>query len=247
MRKLLAIAVFLSALIASAQTSAAPATLPELLSQFRAEPDRASKELLLNQITTKFPEAGPELLVLAEGPDDGDTNWLAIRGIGYLKFSGAVPFLENSLYSKTVFVRSNAARSLGEIGDASAIDPLMTALTKEQDGGVIEQTALALQMLHAKRAIPVLKTKCDNPSPLTRIWILGAIEFLGGRAELPFIAASLQDPDIGVRSYAAESMQRLSRQNFGFPSGTGVQAFDEESGINSAQRWWSDHKHEWDK
>jgi HEAT repeat protein len=247
MRKLLAIAVFLSALIASAQTSAAPATLPRLLSQFRAEPDRASKELILNQITTKFPEAGPELLVLAEGPDEGDTNWLAIRGIGYLKFSGAIPFLEKSLNSKTVFVRSNAARSLGEIGDASAIGPLMTALPKEQDGGVIEQTALALQMLHAKRAIPILKTKIENPSPQTRIWTLGAVEFLGGRAELPFIASSLQDPDIGVRAYAAESMQRLSGQNFGFPSGTGVHVFDEESGINNAQRWWSNHKREWEK
>lgn len=247
MRRLLGIGVFLSALIASAQPSVAPATLPGLLSQFRADTDRASKELILNQITTRFPEAGPELLVLAEGPENGDTNWLAIRGIGYLKFSGAIPFLEESLNSKAVLVRANAARSLGEIGDASAIDPLMTALSKEQDSGVIEQTAMALQMLHSKKAVPILKTKIENPSPQTRIWILGAVEFLGGRAELPFIAASLQDPDIGVRAYAAESMQRLSRQNFGFPSGTGVHVFDEESGINNAQRWWSDHKHEWDK
>jgi len=186
-------------------------------------------------------------LVLAEGPENGDTNWLSIRGIGYLKFSGAIPFLEDSLNSKSVFVRANAARSLGEIGDASAIDFLMTVLSKEQNGGVIEQTAMALQMLRAKNAIPILKTKIGNPSPQTRIWILGAVEFLGGRAELRFIAASLQDPDMGVRAYAAESMQRLSGQNFGFPTGTGVHVFDEESSINNAPRWWSNHKHEPEK
>src|ERR1700747_2475574 len=119
----LVVGVFFYALIASAQTSIAPATLSGLLSQFRTETDRASKERILNQITSRFPGAGPDLLAFAEGPENGDTNWLAIRGVGHLKFSAAVPFLEKSLNSKSVLVRANAARSLGEIGDTSAIDP----------------------------------------------------------------------------------------------------------------------------
>jgi hypothetical protein len=243
----LVVGVFLSALIASAQTSVAPARLPELLSQFRTETDRVSKEKILNQITSRFPGAGPDLLALAEGPENGDTNWLAIRGVGHLKFSAAVPFLEKALNSKSVFVRANAARSLGEIDDASAIDPLIIALSNEEDSGVVEQTAGAFQMLHAKKAIPVLKTKIGNPSSQTRIWILGAVEFLGGRTELPFIAASLQDHDMGVRSYAAMSMQRLSGQDFGFPTGEGVHVNDDESGIRNAERWWSNHKQEWEQ
>jgi HEAT repeat protein len=247
MKRLLGIAIFFSALTAPAQNAGIRATLPTLLSQFRAETDRASKERILIQITTNFPKAGPDLLALADGPEVGDTNWMAIRGIGYLKFSGAIPFLKKSLNSKSVFVRSNAARSLGEIDDASAIDPLITSLMKEQDGGVIEQTALALQMLHAKKALPILKTKIGHPSPQTRIWILGAVEYLGGRAELPFIAVSLQDPAVSVREDAAESMQRLSGEDFGFPTGTGVRVFDYESGIRNAQNWWSIHRHEWDR
>ena len=237
--------VFLSALIASAQNAVDLGPLPALLSQFRTETDRASKERTLILITTKFPEAGPDLLALAEGPENGDTKWMAIRGIGYLKFSGAVPFLKSSLTSKSVFVRSNSARSLGEIGDASAIDPLIAALSKEEDSGVIEQTALALQWLHAHKAIPTLKTKIGNPSRQTRMWILGAVEHLGGRAEVPFIAASLQDPDLEVRNFAGRSIQRLTGEDFGFPRcGNGLCPMDEWPIVN-AQHWWLNHKQEW--
>jgi HEAT repeat protein len=216
-----------------------------LLSQFKTETDRASKERILLQITTKFPEAGSDLLVIAEEPENGDTKWMAIRGIGYLKFAGAVPFLKSSLTSKSVFVRSNSSRSLGEIGDASAIDPLIVALSKEEDSGVIEQTALALQMLHAHKAIPALKTKIGNPSPQTRMWILGAVEFLGGRAELPFIAASLQDPEFVVRDIAGRSVQRLSGQDFGFPVCESGPCPMSSSAIGNAQSWWLNHKQEW--
>lgn len=223
-----------------------PSNLPSLIARLRTETSRSAKEKILNQITTGFPNAGPDLLALAEQPESGDTNWMAIRGIGYLKFAGAVPFLESSLRSKAVYVRSNAARSLGEIGEPSAIDPLISALSTEENSGVIEQTALALQMLHAKKAIPVLESKIRNPSPQTRIWILGAVETLGGRAELPFIASSLQDGDPGVRYDAALSVQRLSGQDFGFPPCTekpGPCPMD-DTPIQNAQLWWSEHKHE---
>ena len=169
------------------------------------------------EITSRFPEAGPDLLALAEAPQDGDTNWMAIRGIGYLKFAPAVSFLEVSVNSRSSLVRANAARALGEIGDSSAIDPLITALSKEEDSGVIEQTVGAFQMLHAMKAIPTIKTKIGNPSPQTRIWVLAAIAFICVHAELPFIAASLADPSILVRYTAAVIVEYLSGQDNGFP------------------------------
>jgi len=196
---------------------------------------------------SRFPESGPNFLALAEGPQNGETNWMAIRGIGYLKFEPAVPLLELSLNSKSSLIRANAARALGEIDDPSAIDPLITALSKEEDDGVIEQTALAFQMLHAPKAIPIIKTKIGTPSPQTRIWILGAVEFLGGRPELPFIADSLSDPAISVRNFAGLSVQRLSGKDFGFPKcGSGPCGWGEDA-IAHAQRWWADHKQDWDK
>ena len=97
----LAVGVFLSALCASAQNAVGPTSLPALLSQFKTETDRTAKERTLMEITSRFPEAGPDLLALAEAPQDGDTNWMAIRGIGYLKFAPAVSFLEVSVNSRS--------------------------------------------------------------------------------------------------------------------------------------------------
>jgi hypothetical protein len=42
-------------------------------------------------------------------------------------------------------------------------------------------------------------------------------------------------------------MQRLSGQDFGFPTGEGVHVNDDESGIRNAERWWSNHKQEWEQ
>jgi hypothetical protein len=126
------------ALVAVSQPTLCQRSLPLLLSQFRSQPDRESKERILIEITSGHPEAGPALLNLAREPENGDTNWLAIRGLGYLKFSGAEPFLLQSLKSNSVYIRANAARALGAIGDASAQDDLIDLLFRKQDNGVIE-------------------------------------------------------------------------------------------------------------
>jgi HEAT repeat protein len=238
---------FLTVSLAAAQPAVSAAALPELLSQFKAEPDRAQKELILLKITMHYPNAGPDLLALANPPSPGDTNWLAIRGIGELKYAPAVPFLEQSLSSPAEYIRSNAARALGEIGDPTAIGPLIAVLANECKSGVIEQTALALQMLRATQAVPALEAKISNPSAQTRSWILGAVEALGGRAQLPFIAALLQDPSPEVRFFAAASFERLSGEDFGIPKcSNGPCSFDEQA-VKKAQLWWSAHQQEWNR
>ena len=51
---------------------------------------------------------------LAQTTDDNDTRWLAIRGLGKVKFWEA-PFLIDSLESGEHYVRVNATRALGEL------------------------------------------------------------------------------------------------------------------------------------
>jgi hypothetical protein len=247
-RQVLFGALLLFGLLGSAQSAVDPGSLPTLLSQFRAETDRDAKQMILIQIEMNYPHAGPELLAEAKGPENGDTNWMAIQGIGALRFAGAVPFLEASLRSNSALVRENSTWALGRIGDRRAIRPLIAGLSREQDRRMIEVTALALTMLQARNAIPVLKSKIGNPSGQTRILILGAVESLGGRAELPFIAAFLNDPNFGVREHAALSVERLSGQHFGFQSckyrGYGGCGTGDESPIINAQRWWAKQRQE---
>ena len=166
----------------------------------------ATKETILASITKDYPDSGSALLRIARQTKDGDTRWLAIRGIGWLKFHHAAPFLKQSLDSESSYVRANAARALGEIHELSAVPALICLLKVEQDNGVIEQTTLALQMLEAKAAVPVLKNRVMNPSAQTRLWILGAIEVLDSNKDAPFFAAFLSDKEEIV---AAKSGQRL--------------------------------------
>jgi HEAT repeat protein len=218
--------------------------LSTLLSRFQAEQDRAAKEAILENITTGYPDAGSALLKIASTTAETDTTWLAIRGIGRLKFKDAAPFLKQSLSSRSNYVRANAARALGEIHDVSATSDLMRTLKSEQDSGVIEQTALALQMLGAHEAVPLLKTMAANPSPQTRVWILGAVETLGSKPDIPFFATFLFDENEIVAAYAARALERFTGKDFGFPKcGPGPCSFGE--GVNNARRWWNDHKQDW--
>ena len=220
--------------------------LSTLLLRFQAEQDRAAKEAILENITRGYPDAGSALLKIASTTEGTDTTWLAIRGIGRLRFKDAAPFLKQSLSSRSNYVRANAARALGEIHDVSATPDLMRTLKNEQDSGVIEQTALALQMLGAHEAVPLLKTKAANPSPQTRVWILGAIETIDSKPDVPFFATFLFDENEIVASYAARALERFTGQDFGFPKcGPGPCSFGE--GVKNARRWWNDHKQDWEQ
>lgn len=220
--------------------------LPSLVSRFQSEHDRATKESILLNITQNYPQSGAEVLRIARQAKDNDTTWLAIRGIGYLKFHDAAPFLKQSLGSESPYVRANAARALGEIHDTSATPALISLLKTEQDSGVIEQSALALQMLDAKAAVPVLKDRVANPSAQTRIWILGAIEVLDTKKDVPFFATFLSDKNDTVAAFAAHVIERFTSQDFGFPKcGEYGGPCSYGDGVNNARSWWNAHKQEW--
>jgi hypothetical protein len=219
--------------------------LNSLLLQFVGERDRASRELVLENIVEHHPDAGPALLNIAQNPPDPDAQWLAIRGIGRLKYEEAAPFLKRCLSSKSAYVRANSAAALRGIHDTSAIPNLIVLLTREEDSGVIEQTALALSMLDAKEALLALKDKAGNPSPQTRGWIIQAIVHLASREDVPFLAGCLFDGDATVEAFAARGMEQLTGEDFRFarcgpgPCGCG------EEGVRNAQRWWKAHGGEW--
>jgi HEAT repeat protein len=219
--------------------------LPTLLSDFVSSTDRASRESILLEITEHHPEAGPALLKIARKTEDTETRWLAIRAIGWLKYKEAAPFLRECLHSSSNYVRANSASALGEVHDVSAVADLIRILSVDDDAGVLEQTSSALLMLDAKQAIPVLKARSNNSSPQTRVRLIGAIEALGSK-DVPFFAAFLVDKDEFVAAYAAHAIERITKEDFGFPhcgETSGPCAFG--YGVDNAQRWWNTHKQNW--
>ncbi len=219
--------------------------LSGLLLRFSTESDLVPKEAILRRIITTYPESGTALLKIARETKDPDTRWLAIRGLGDLRYTKAAAFLRQSLSSNEHYVRANAARSLGEMHDVSAVEDLIRVIKKEEDGEVIEQSASALQMLGASRAVPVLEAKVQNRSSQTLLWILGAVEFLGSKADVPFFAGFLRDGDPVIAEYASHAIERLTCEDFGFPKcNTDICIGDSSLGIAIAQQWWLGHKQE---
>lgn len=206
-----------------------------LLEKFKAETDQAKKEQLLNELVRQ-PDAGPTLLHVAMHANDVLTRWMSIRGIGIVKYGKAVSFLIDSLNYQHPYVRANAARALGEIKDVSASPSLIRLLGHEKDGGVIEQTSLALWMLGAKEAVPSLKKVAPHPSSQTRCWVLQAIGTLGGKQDVPFLAEYLYDANDIVDMCAAQAVEEITGQDFGFPRQSGLMG--PQPGIERARRWW---------
>lgn len=95
---------------------------------------------------------------------------------------------------------------------------MIRLLGHEKDGGVIEQTTLALRMLGAKEAVPTLKKVAPHPSSQTRCWVLQAIGTLGGKMDVPFLAKYLYDANDIVDMCAAQAVEELLARILVFPS-----------------------------
>jgi hypothetical protein len=221
---------------ASAQGQEQPSTL---VLQFEATHDLVEKERVLGRITQGGYAAGQQLLRVATTTADVDTRWLAIRGLGTLKFQDAAPLLIESLQSDEHYVRANAARALGEIRYSPARSALLHLLAVDQDAGVIEQTSLALRMLRAEEALPVLKSRMSFNSTHTRCWLLDAVARLGSRNDVSFVARYLHSSEAaldGTAICATDALAILTGEDFGLPKASGI--FDPQASVLNARKWW---------
>jgi hypothetical protein len=215
-----------------------------LISRFQSERTVEAKEAILFDITQHHPEAGRPLLDVARETNDPDTKWLAIRGLGQLKYQPAMQFLISSLSSSHRYVRANAARALGELRANSAKSELLGLLKNEQDNGVIEQTALAVEMLKVSEAVPALRARADNVSNAqTQCWLIGAIAVLGNKSNAPFIAKRLYVDDPTVGMCAAGALQQLTGEDLrlGFHEGP----ISPSDIISKAKLWWEQNASRW--
>jgi hypothetical protein len=221
-------------------------TTASLALRFQETHDVAVKERILDLIIQRGYGAGQPLLQLAKTTDDNDTQWLAIRGLGMLRFEDAAPFLIESLKSDEHYVRANAARALGELRYSYAGPALIKLLEAEQDAGVIEQTSLALLMLKAEDAIPIIKSRLSFSSTQTRCWLLDALAGLGSKNDVPFIAKYLNSDTAseGIPLCATRALASLTGEDFGLPKASGL--FDGQAPVLKARKWWEQTQKQYD-
>jgi HEAT repeat protein len=111
----------------------------------------------------------------------------------------AVPVLVARLGSDSAPVRVVVARTLGEIGDLRAVEPLAARLGQEQDAEVLVAILGAIQAMRARDAIPAMAAVLDGPSA-TDPRVRGALSDAFGR-----VADSARYPDAMRR--AVESIR----------------------------------------
>jgi hypothetical protein len=187
--------------------------------------------------------AGETAMELVKTTKDPDAKWMAVRILGSLQYKRAIPLLLESLSDPHHYVRSNAARALGDMRVAAAAKPLTKMLEKESNGGVIQQTSLALGNLRHADAVPALKAAARHKDVQTRMWVLQAIGRLGGKKDVTFLAGYLlNDPSPLVQMMAAQAIEQITGADFGFPKRPGPSG--PEAGIERARTWWEKHKGE---
>jgi RNA polymerase sigma factor (sigma-70 family) len=187
--------------------------------------------------------AGHTAMEIVKKTSDPDAKWMAVRILGDLRYEPAVLLLLQSLSDPHHYVRSNAARALGDMRVAAAAKPLIELLKKEDNGGVIQQTALALGNLRCSNALPALRGAAKHEDVQTRMWVLQAIGRLGSKRDVRFLAGYFEDPSQSAQASAAQAIEQITGVDFGFPKRSGPSSPDE--GLQRARAWWKEHQSEY--
>ncbi|MBI3603822.1 MAG: HEAT repeat domain-containing protein [Nitrospirae bacterium] len=101
-------------------------------------------------------------------------------------------------------VREYAAKTCGEIKDASAVEPLMVAC-RDRDGAVKSAAAEALGKIGGAKAVPALLKLFKDSSKTVRETAGTALVAIGLPSVQPLIQ-TLKDPDYVVRCHAARAL-----------------------------------------
>jgi HEAT repeat protein len=157
----------------------------------------------------------------------------AIRVLGELKNPASVPvllnILENGPRAQIVFppatasqneilqsrykqiqdIRAWAARSLGELGDRSALPALLKALEDADDAFLRYVTTGALISWRAPETVPAFVKRLDDPAMEVRVVALAALSQVGDQSNVDAIAARLDDKTPQVRVAAVSALASL--------------------------------------
>ncbi|MET0553107.1 MAG: HEAT repeat domain-containing protein, partial [Vicinamibacteria bacterium] len=154
-----------------------------------------------------------ESVLLADGRPRFDwwaATWAAMR----LENAALKPVLTAALRSSDPVSRALAARGLGALKDAAALDGV-APLLKDADAQVVIQAVRALGALGDARAVALVTPLLKSPSPVLRSEALAALALLPPeRALRPAVVALVGDPDPAVRGAALRALSKVDRDDF---------------------------------
>ncbi len=137
----------------------------------------------------------------------------ALGGIREAKAAKALlPFLKNENSS----IRTQAANSLGLIGNAMAIEPLIDLLGTEKDGNVQAGIIEALGKLHAGTASQAIIIFLHHENGQMRITAARSLLNIAAPDSAAALVEALDDRESIVRDYAYKALKKITRADCGF-------------------------------
>jgi hypothetical protein len=123
----------------------------------------------------------------------------------------ALPELLGALADKDPRIRAAAAEALGEVGDASAVEPLGKALASDADSDVRDAAAEALGDIGSPNAVPLLSAGLRDADEDVRETVVDALGSIGGPDAERVLRQALSDPDEDVRDAAAAALAKMKQ------------------------------------
>lgn len=173
--------------------------------------------------------------------DASHVRYAACEGLGKLKMKEALPALISALQDpKSSYVRTGAARAIGELGLPAARTNLILALS-DSESYVRSAAAEALGKLGEPGAIPYLQKKLDDYNEWVRNSAALALYWLGDKSGIPVLiknlGSELKDDKGSVSEQAVNYLRTISGQKFGFDPKVPPQRRQEA--ISRWQQWWA--------
>jgi hypothetical protein len=134
-----------------------------------------------------------------------------IEDLGDEDSAKALPKLLGALADKDPRIRGAAAEALGEVGDASAVEPLGKMLSGDADSDVREAAAEALGEIGSPNAVPALRAGLKDADEDVREAVVDALGSIGGPDAERVLRQALSDPDEDVRDAAAAALAKMKQ------------------------------------
>jgi HEAT repeat protein len=189
---------------------ASAGSMPMLVETLRdAYEDQSVKAAAADALASiREPEVIPLLIDELLRVDEHATPRIAeaLVGFGKLVTSGLVGLLEHHEHQAA---RVWAARILGSVGDAAAVDVLSAGLRDRHDLLRIA-AAEALGAIGEGRALqPLVQAALRDPAPQVRAHAAGAVAKIAGERAVDVLVAALSDPDYATRIRALEAFENI--------------------------------------
>ncbi len=171
----------------------------ELSSLMTREADLEKKRAMAQVLAGLGHPQGEQGLLAGLNDSDGPVRMYSAQGLGRMKSRTAAGRLGQALADKTMGVRRDAARALGQIGDPKYGAVLAKALKAEEDPETRAAMLIAIGQVGDRKQAPVLESYLTSSSETARFAAAAGLCMMGNAAGQKFAKTQLASTDKYVR------------------------------------------------